>query len=204
MHTTPAPYDSHGYPVQTKVNRGDGPGRIGCIHWLLAIPHMIILYGLGIAQQVVSVIAWFAILFTGRFPDGLWDFSVGCQRWSWRVSTYVSFLHGEYPPFSLDSGANDPVNYPPSLLAITNPVERNRLTCALRIIWAIPAMFFAFIVGIGAFFVAFVAWWALLFTGRVPDGMWNFLRGANGVSVRFNAYSNLLVDAYPPFELETD
>ncbi len=72
------------------------------VKWLLAIPHIIILYALGIAASVVTFIAWFAILFTGRYPQGLYGFAVGYMRWSLRVQAYVLLMRDEYPPFSLD------------------------------------------------------------------------------------------------------
>ena len=72
------------------------------VKWLLAIPHYIILFFLGIAAIFVVIVAWFAILFTGRYPKGLFDFVVGVMRWSLRVSAYAALLTtDEYPPFTL-------------------------------------------------------------------------------------------------------
>ena len=73
------------------------------IKWFLVIPHYIVLYFLGIAAVVCWIIAWFAILFTGRYPKVLFDFTVGVERWNLRVSAYTSLLiTDEYPPFSLE------------------------------------------------------------------------------------------------------
>ncbi|MFC2052635.1 DUF4389 domain-containing protein, partial [Chloroflexota bacterium] len=72
------------------------------VKWLLAIPHYIILIFLYIAVVVCVVIAWFAILFTGRYPRGLFDFVVGVSRWSLRVDAYAFLLVTDlYPPFAL-------------------------------------------------------------------------------------------------------
>lgn len=73
------------------------------VKWFLAIPHYVILFFLGIAALVVVIIAWFAILFTGRYPRGMFDFVVGVTRWSLRVTAYALLLSTDhYPPFSLD------------------------------------------------------------------------------------------------------
>jgi hypothetical protein len=73
------------------------------VKWFLAIPHIIVLAFLGIAVVVVAIIAWFAILFTGNYPRGLFDFVVGVMRWQFRVMSYALILvTDKYPPFSLD------------------------------------------------------------------------------------------------------
>ncbi len=86
------------YPdAQKDLNRG-----LPLVKWFLAIPHYVVLAFLGIAVVVVVVIAWFAILFTGRYPKSLFDFVVGVLRWSLRVAVYAFLLTTDgYPPFSL-------------------------------------------------------------------------------------------------------
>jgi hypothetical protein len=85
--------------------------------WLLAIPHYIVLTVLGIGAFVVAVVAFFAVLFTGKYPEGLRSFLIGVSRWSWRVSAYAGLLRDEYPPFSLENGSPGvpaaPVGGPP-------------------------------------------------------------------------------------------
>jgi len=84
------------------------------------------------------------------------------------------------------------------------PVERDRLTAALRFIWAIPALFVVAFVYIGAFFVAIVGWFGALITGELPDFAQDFLSGAIRWGVRVNGYLYFLTDAYPPFSLDED
>ncbi len=85
------------YPDATRLNRW-----LPLVKWLLAIPHYIVLGFLGVAAFFVILIAWFAILFTGRYPRSMFDFVVGVLRWGLRVSAYAFLLTtDEYPPFRL-------------------------------------------------------------------------------------------------------
>jgi hypothetical protein len=160
---------------------------------LLAVPHMIIVYVLGIAASLISVVAWFAILFTGRFPRDLWDFAYRYLHWYVYLLTYVALLRDEYPPFG-----DGPY---PVELRLAYPEQRNRLTVFFRLLMAIPA---AVVLGLVqyAWLVTWVlGWFAILFTGRHPQGLWRFGQGVGRWAIRYNAYILLLTDAYPPFSL---
>ncbi|MGD9934773.1 MAG: DUF4389 domain-containing protein [Dehalococcoidia bacterium] len=86
------------YPAVQQLNRW-----LPLVKWFLAIPHYIVLFFLGIAAIVVIIIAWFAILFTGQYPRGMFNFVVGVGRWGLRVQAYAFLLlTDKYPPFSLD------------------------------------------------------------------------------------------------------
>jgi hypothetical protein len=96
---TPTP----GYPVKFSVEYPETLSRgLIFIKWLLIIPHFIVLYFLQIASFFVTFVAWFAILFTGKYPRGMFDFNVGVMRWQNRVSAYFSLMRDEYPPFTFD------------------------------------------------------------------------------------------------------
>ena len=85
------------YPDARQLNQW-----LPLVKWLLAIPHYIVLFFLAIGAIVAVIIAWFAVLFTGRYPRGLFDFVVGVMRWSNRVTGYAfTLVTDQYPPFSL-------------------------------------------------------------------------------------------------------
>src|ERR1700756_2034132 len=108
-------------PVRLRGDYDDSLSRwLWLVKWLLLIPHYIILIFLHIARLVVTVIAVFAVFFTGRYPRPLFDFSVGVLRWTWRVAFYGYAALGtdKYPPFTLrstDYPADFEVDYPEKL-----------------------------------------------------------------------------------------
>jgi hypothetical protein len=172
------------------------------VHWLLGIPHLVIAYVLGTVGEVVAVISWFAILFTGRLPEGLANVQAMIIRYTERTYTYVFFLREPYPAFDFTSSAADPGGDPVRIDIQPALENRNRLTVGLRLIWVIPALLFAIVLFIAVFFVGIAAFFAVLFTGRWPDGMRDFVLKAMRYGVRVTAYLNLLTDEYPPFALE--
>jgi hypothetical protein len=98
----PFSLDTGQYPVAFEVDYPAELSRFSPLYqWLLAIPHFIVLIFLTIAAALVTIVAFFAILFTGKYPRGLFDFVVGVERWSERVTLYAAFMTNEYPPFSL-------------------------------------------------------------------------------------------------------
>jgi hypothetical protein len=173
------------------------------VNWLLAIPHFIVLYGLNIVSEVVSFVSWFAIVFTGRLPEGLANVQVMCLRYSTRTSTFAGFLREEYPPFSFATTAADPGDDPRVRVDVVPQLDnRNRLTVFFRIILAIPLFIMLAVLAIGAFVSVIIAFFAVLFTGAWPPGLRDFLIKVMRFGVRFQAYFNLLTDVYPPFALD--
>src|SRR5215218_5273761 len=99
------------------------------VHWLLAIPHFIVLYVLRIVAEVLAIVAWFIILFTGRLPDGIANFQAMYLRYQARTFTYAGFLEEEYPPFGFEMVSPDPGDYPRIRVDVQSELEnRNRLT----------------------------------------------------------------------------
>ena len=185
----------------------DAPERIAnwrpLVHWLLAIPHLVIVYALETVADILAVISWFAILFTGRLPVGLANFQAMFLRYTLRTATYFGFLREEYPPFSFTPTPSDPDDDPRVGVELVPELEgRNRLTVAFRLILAIPHIIVLALLGIAVFIVGVIAFFAVLFTGRWPDGLRGFVLGVGRWWLRFQAYLLLLTDKYPPFTLD--
>jgi hypothetical protein len=164
---------------------------------IMAIPHAIILEFLLAAVGVVTFIAWFAILFTGKYPEGLQTFVINALHWQTRYSGYTYLLTGTYPPFAM--GAD--MKYPVRLLAEGQVEGRNQLTVFFRYFMLIPHIIVLYFVGLAAAVVILISWLAALFTGSVPAGLHNFLAGVLRWGTRVGAYALLLTDQYPPFSL---
>ena len=165
------------------------------VKWLLAIPHLIILYALMAVAEIIAVIAWFAILFTGRYPKGMFDFVVGIFRWQHNLTAYIALLRDDYPPFSLSAGQY-PVTYD-----VEYPERLSRLLIFFKWLLVIPNLIVLALVGIAYYVTLIIAWFAILFTGRYPEGLFRFAVGTIRWSARVNAYIWLLRDEYPPFGL---
>lgn len=166
------------------------------IKWLLAIPHLLALAFVSIAVMIVTVVAWFAILITGKYPEGLWRFTLGYFKWTTRTNAYVGLMRDEYPPFSLEA------DYP-ARLDLEYPTSLSRLLIFVKWLLIIPHSFVLYFVSLAAYIVAIIAWFAILFTGNYPEGLFRFYEGYMRWTERANAYMLLLTDDYPPFSLDT-
>jgi hypothetical protein len=185
-----------GYPLRYDVEYPEELSRwLIFVKWLLAIPHFIILYALSVAAEVISFIAFFAILFTKRYPRGLFDFVVNVNRWNANVGAYYGLFRDEYPPFSWEPGKYA-VTY-----EVDYPEQLNRWLIFVKWLLAIPHYIVLLFLFIGAFVAWVIAWFAILFTKRFPRGLFNFIVGVTRWQYRVNAYTGLLRDEYPPFSL---
>jgi hypothetical protein len=172
------------------------------VQWILAIPHLITAGAMEYLSGAIAVISWFAILFTGKLPRGLADFQIMVLRYTARAQLYAGYLYDEYPPFDFTVTASDPGGSPVQFVVRPELENRNRLTVGLRIIWAIPALFYAFAVSIVGVICWFFAFFAVLFTGTWPAGLRSWVMKMLRVSARLNAYILLLTDEYPPFSTD--
>jgi hypothetical protein len=186
------------------------------VKWVLLIPHFIVLVFLWIAFSVVTLVAFFAILFTGRYPRSLFDYNVGVLRWTWRVTYYGYSALGtdRYPPFTLghvpDYPATLEIAYPERLSRGLVLVKWWLLAIpqylVVSLIWgggwaASGRVGVAASMGLVGLLVLFAAV-SLLFVGRYPVGMFDLTMGLNRWGYRVLAYVTLLRDEYPPFRLD--
>lgn len=191
------------YPVTVMFNPPERvPRWMPLFGWLLAIPHLIVLYLVGIAAGICTIIAWFSGVIVGRIPVGLLGFIAGFHRYQLRVATYLLFLRGAYPSFNLNSEMTDPRTDPVVVVDFAPTEKRNRLTIFFRVLLAIPQMIVLWFIGIAMYVVIVIAWFAVIILGRWPNGLRSFVLGALRWQTRYSAYVSLLTDAYPPFSLD--
>ncbi len=172
------------------------------VQWLMAIPHIVVLYVLAVVGGVVAIISWFSIVFTGKLSEGLANTQSMVLRYNMRTMAFAGFLHEEFPPFDFTATAAEPGGTPVSVDFTPALEDRNRLTVGLRFLWAIPAWIFLMIIFLVAEILWFIAFFAVLFTGSWPDGLRGFVVKALRLGVKVNAYGMLLTDEYPPFSLD--
>ena len=208
------PVDIDIQPTLTDRNRLTVAFRV-----LLALPHILLVGGpialcislashpdgnshlelggggvLGAVAAVAAVIGWFAIVFGGRYPAGLRQLAVFYLRWRVRAIAYLALLRDEYPPF-------EDAAYPAELRLPADSEARDRLTVAFRVFLALPHILMVWVLGACWAITSVIAWFAILFTGRYPQPLYEFAVGVFRWSTRVEAYLLLLNDDYPPFAL---
>src|SRR3954467_93027 len=216
MEATTSPY-----PLRLTGELAPGLSRwLWLVKWVLVIPHVIALVFLWIAFVVLTVVAFFAILFTGRYPRAIFDFNVGVLRWSWRVGFYSYSALGtdRYPPFTLAEVPGYPaqlhVEYPPAL--------SRGLVLVKWWLLALPQYLVVGVFAGGAWaginaaddhggwssgggligLLVCIAGIVLLFTGRYPRAIFDCARGITRWCFRPPPYAPLMPDASPPFRLD--
>ena len=186
--------------------------------FFLAIPHIILVGGaalggtigssghntrsvgaegglLGAVAYFLAIISWFTIVLTGTHIVGIRQFTTFFMRWRVRAIAYLMLLEDVYPPFGDDQ-------YPAAVEVVDPAGLRDRVSVGFRLILAIPHFIVLFFVMIAWCITTIVAWFAILFTGAYPAGLYDFGVGSLRWLIRVQAYLLLLIDDYPPFALE--
>ena len=184
-----------GYPLQADIQRQEEYSRfMPLIKWLLAIPHFIVLILLGIGALFAILIAFFAILITGRYPRALFDYIAGVYRWAWRVTAYIYLMVDPYPPFSLDPDPSYPASFD-----VEYPEHVDRWRPLVHWLLIIPYHLVAGLLLSLTGLMAFFGFFTILFTKKFPAGIFDLAVVGMRWTARANAYNYWLTTKYPPF-----
>ena len=189
-----------GYPVDVDAQLLPEYSRfMPLIKWLILLPHYICLFFLAIGAMFVAFIAFFATLFTAKYPEGMWNYMVGVHRWALRVMAYNYLITDSYPPFTLEETADDTIQL---LAEYPEHVSRWRPFFAwlICIPYAIVASLISMVAGICSFF----AFFTIIFTKKIPQGLFNVIHNGFTWTLRSGFYSYWMSTEYPPFEWDED
>ncbi len=171
------------------------------VNWVLYIPHFLVLYALQILARVVFFVYWLMLIFTGKLHPGMYGIMAMYERYNARASGFLFGYSQTYPGFDFDSGPADNNSYPPVRLTLPEVPESVKRSAALNVFLAIPHYIVVAIFGIGAMAVAIIGWFAVVFTGRWPQGMRDFLVRVSNYYYRVWAYVAMVDNTYPKFGL---
>lgn len=183
---------------QAKYSRGELLLRTFFGWFYIAIPHFFLLFFISIGAAVLIFLAWWVVLFTGRYPRGFFDYQLKTLRWQARVEARIVHLRDGYPGFGLDEQDSGVV------LDIPYPERVSRGLLLLRTFFGwfyilIPHGFILIFRGIATGVLVFFAWWVVLITGEYPKTIHEFVAGTLRWNYRISAYLLFMSDTYPPF-----
>ncbi|MCC6755613.1 MAG: DUF4389 domain-containing protein [Solirubrobacterales bacterium] len=189
-----------GYPVGVDAQLLPEYSRfMPLIKWLILLPHYVVLFFLAIGAMFVSFIAFFATLFTAKYPEGMWNYMVGFQRWALRVMAYNFLITDKYPPFTLEETADDTIQ-----LQAEHPERVARWRPFFAWLIVIPYAIVASLVFLVSQICSIFAFFTILFTKRIPDGLFNVIRNGFTWNIRASFYGYWMSTEYPPFEWDED
>ena len=189
------------YRRNAEPSRGLAAAGIFFLKWFLAIPHFIIVGILGYLALIAGYIGYFVVAFTGNLPGGIQNFITWWLRWWIRTYGWTAGISDEYPPFE-----TDPTGYGVDATLPRNESPSKGLAVAgIFLVKAIGASPHLIVLGV-LMFVALIAIWigyfAVAFTGNLPEGIQDFVAGVFQWFARVAAWLTGLTDEYPPFSLQ--
>ncbi len=184
------------YPVSYEVDYAEQRSRLTTFFRLiLVIPWAIVGIFWGLAALVAVVIAWFAIVFTGRYPEGLYDLAAKALRYYTRVNSFALLLTDDWPSF----GGDEEPQYPVRAVIAPPLPEYSRWKTLLRIFLLIPIVIVLYFVQLVSRAISVLAWLVIVVTGRLPRGIFDVMRFTLAYETRATAYEWLLTETFPPF-----
>lgn len=164
----------------------------------IVIPHAIILLFVSLAALVVDFLAFWIILFTGRYPESWFNFRLNFMRWNLRLNASLFNLIDGYPKIGLSQ------NHPNVILNVDYPTDISRVSVLLRGLFGyfyviIPHGFILSVLSVAVLFANFIGWWAVLFLGRYPESLFRFQVYFFRWSQRVSLYMAFMTHTYPPF-----
>ncbi len=183
---------------QEKYSRGELLLRSFFGVFYIMIPHLVVMVFIGIYTQILSIIAWWVILFTGKYPLGWFETQVNMLKWSIRLYARLWNLSDGYPAIGLN-GTDDKTS-----LEVEYPETLSRGLLLLRTFFGffyvmIPHGVVLYLRMIASQIIMFIAWWVVLFTGSYPESMHEFNVGTIRYMIRLSLYLGNMTDKYPPF-----
>ncbi len=171
------------------------------VNWVLYIPHAVILYGLQMLSQLVFLVYWLMLVFTGKLHPGMYGVMVMYERYNTRAGGFLVGFSETYPPFDFTTVTADDNAYPQVRLNLPGVPESVPRSAAFNVLKAIPHYFVLLFYVVGAAAVAVAGWFAVLFTGAWPAGMRAFLVRVSNFQFRIWTYVVMVENDYPPFGL---
>ena len=188
------------YPVSYAADSAmEGRNRLTTFfRYFIAIPWVIVLAFYGIAAMFAVLIAWFAMVFTGRYPEGLYNFNAGYLRMATRVNSFIYLMTDEFPSF----GGGEEPDYP-IRIGIAPPLDMySRAKAFFRLIVGIPVMVLSYVMSFILSILSLVAWFTIVFVAKFPAPLFEPARAANAYITRASAYFLLMTEDWPPFSLD--
>ncbi len=190
------------YPVTYEIPYQENHSRLGVFFRIILVIPLILFAALyQVIAGICILLGWFALVFAGRYPEGLYNWAAGYLRFGARVNAYFYLLTDKYPPFS---GSDEQGDFPLDIRVGPPKEKYSHMKALFRIIIMIPLLILIWLFSIWAEIMAIGAWFVEVFTGRLPRGIYDQQVLAQRYITRGNAYMFLLTETYPPISDESE